>query len=77
MASTAGARRRGAGETHWSGYCGPFPRSRSRVRAREGAGMPRGGERARGRGEGWGRAAEGLRAVCLVHVEHPQRGPEL
>ena len=39
--------------------------------------MPGGGERARGRGEGWGRAAEGLRAVYLIHVEHPQRGPEL
>ena len=37
----------------------------------------RGGERAHGRGEGWGHAAEGLRAVRLVHVEHPQRVPEL
>ena len=36
-----------------------------------------GGERARGRGEGWGHAAEGLQAICLIHVEHPQHGPEL
>ena len=30
-----------------------------------------------GRGEGWGHAAEGLRAIHLVHVEHLQHGPEL
>ena len=40
-------------------------------------GAGQGGERACGRGEGWGCAAEGLRAICLVHVEHPQHGPEL